>query len=93
VLCNEGHLIKAEFNLECHLIFFFVCLSQIDEKTVVSSTGALSLSTVPNKLVVIGAGVIGLELVRLFFYSVIISSFCYLFTACVVLLLYNHPTY
>ena len=34
----------------------------IDEKTVVSSTGALVLSGVPKKLVVIGAGVIGLEL-------------------------------
>lgn len=48
------------------MIFFFVCLSQIDENTIVSSTGALSLSSVPKKLVVIGAGVIGLELVRLF---------------------------
>ncbi len=35
---------------------------EIDEKTVVSSTGALELSKVPNKIVVIGAGVIGLEL-------------------------------
>jgi len=35
---------------------------EIDEKTVVSSTGALELSKVPKKLVVIGAGVIGLEL-------------------------------
>jgi dihydrolipoamide dehydrogenase len=34
----------------------------IDEKTIVSSTGALSLESVPKKLVVIGAGVIGLEL-------------------------------
>ena len=34
----------------------------IDEKRVVSSTGALSLDTVPQKLLVIGAGVIGLEL-------------------------------
>ena len=34
----------------------------IDEKTVVSSTGALVLKDVPKKLVVIGAGVIGLEL-------------------------------
>lgn len=34
----------------------------IDEKRVVSSTGALSLPEVPKKLVVIGAGVIGLEL-------------------------------
>jgi dihydrolipoamide dehydrogenase len=34
----------------------------IDEKRVVSSTGALALSAVPKKLLVIGAGVIGLEL-------------------------------
>ncbi len=33
-----------------------------DEKRIVSSTGALSLSKVPNRLVVIGAGVIGVEL-------------------------------
>ncbi len=33
-----------------------------DEKRVVSSTGALSLSSIPKKLLVIGAGVIGLEL-------------------------------
>ena len=35
---------------------------EIDEKTIVSSTGALELETVPKKMVVIGAGVIGLEL-------------------------------
>ena len=35
---------------------------EIDERTVVSSTGALELSSVPKKLLVIGAGVIGLEL-------------------------------
>ncbi|WP_342640408.1 dihydrolipoyl dehydrogenase [Rhodoligotrophos ferricapiens] len=35
---------------------------EIDEKTIVSSTGALKLAKVPGKLVVIGAGVIGLEL-------------------------------
>ncbi|MEM9443148.1 MAG: dihydrolipoyl dehydrogenase, partial [Pseudomonadota bacterium] len=34
----------------------------IDEKVVVTSTGALSLGKVPKSLVVIGAGVIGLEL-------------------------------
>ena len=34
----------------------------VDEKRIVSSTGALSLKKVPNRLVVIGAGVIGLEL-------------------------------
>ena len=35
---------------------------EIDEKTIISSTGALELSAVPKHLVVIGAGVIGLEL-------------------------------
>ncbi len=34
----------------------------VDEKIVVTSTGALTLSKIPKKLVVIGAGVIGLEL-------------------------------
>ena len=35
---------------------------EIDEKRIVSSTGALSLSEVPKHLLVVGAGVIGLEL-------------------------------
>ena len=35
---------------------------EIDEKTVVSSTGALDLDKVPGHLVVVGGGVIGLEL-------------------------------
>ncbi len=34
----------------------------VDEKTIVSSTGALDLATVPKHLVVIGGGYIGLEL-------------------------------
>ena len=34
----------------------------IDEKNVVTSTGALSLEKIPKKMVVIGGGVIGLEL-------------------------------
>jgi dihydrolipoamide dehydrogenase len=34
----------------------------IDEERVVSSTGALKLESVPKKLVVVGAGIIGLEL-------------------------------
>jgi dihydrolipoamide dehydrogenase len=34
----------------------------IDEKVVVSSTGALELESVPKRLLVVGAGVIGLEL-------------------------------
>ncbi|WP_415404235.1 dihydrolipoyl dehydrogenase [Tateyamaria sp. SN3-11] len=35
---------------------------EVDEKVVVTSTGALELGKVPKKMVVIGAGVIGLEL-------------------------------
>ena len=35
---------------------------EIDEKNIISSTGALSLETVPKNLVVIGGGYIGLEL-------------------------------
>ncbi|MGL5137921.1 MAG: dihydrolipoyl dehydrogenase, partial [Beijerinckiaceae bacterium] len=35
---------------------------EFDEKTIVSSTGALELEGVPKKLIVIGGGVIGLEL-------------------------------
>ncbi len=35
---------------------------EIDEKQVVSSTGAIALAKVPKHLVVVGAGVIGLEL-------------------------------
>jgi dihydrolipoamide dehydrogenase len=36
--------------------------AEIDEKTVVSSTGALSLGSVPKHLVVVGGGYIGLEM-------------------------------
>jgi dihydrolipoamide dehydrogenase len=35
---------------------------EVDEKRIVSSTGALALDSVPERLVVIGAGAIGLEL-------------------------------
>lgn len=35
---------------------------EIDEKQIVSSTGVLELEKVPEKLVVIGAGIIGLEM-------------------------------
>jgi dihydrolipoamide dehydrogenase len=34
----------------------------IDEKQVISSTGGIALSSVPKKLLVVGAGIIGLEL-------------------------------
>ncbi len=33
-----------------------------DEKKILSSTGALALTTIPKKMVIIGAGIIGLEL-------------------------------
>ncbi|MGE0741692.1 MAG: dihydrolipoyl dehydrogenase [Hyphomonadaceae bacterium] len=36
--------------------------AEIDEERVVTSTGALALTRVPGKMIVIGAGVIGLEL-------------------------------
>ena len=41
-----------------------VCLPNLafDEKQIVSSTGALSLERVPERLVVVGAGYIGLEM-------------------------------
>ena len=35
---------------------------EIDEQQIVSSTGALELQKVPEKLVVIGGGIIGLEM-------------------------------
>jgi dihydrolipoamide dehydrogenase len=35
---------------------------EIDEKRIVSSTGALDLPAVPKKLLIVGAGIIGLEL-------------------------------
>lgn len=35
---------------------------EIDEERIVSNTGALSLTSIPKKLVLIGAGVIGLEM-------------------------------
>lgn len=39
---------------------------QFDERQVVSSTGALSLSKIPEKLIVVGAGVIGVELASVY---------------------------
>ena len=37
-------------------------IAKVDNKTILDSTGALSLQTVPNRLGIIGAGVIGLEM-------------------------------
>ncbi|CAH1986471.1 unnamed protein product [Acanthoscelides obtectus] len=39
-----------------------ICFLKVDEEQIVSSTGALSLKEVPKRLIVIGAGVIGVEL-------------------------------
>ncbi len=45
------------------LIFFPLTTNiKIDEDRIVSSTGALSLAEVPSKMILIGAGVIGVEL-------------------------------
>ena len=44
--------------------FFEISGLSYDEKTIISSTGALDLKQVPKKMVVIGGGVIGLELVN-----------------------------
>lgn len=38
----------------------------IDEKTIITSTGALSLTQIPKKLVVVGAGAIGVELASVY---------------------------
>lgn len=38
---------------------------EVDEKQIVTSTGALSLQKVPEKMIVIGGGIIGLEMVSL----------------------------
>lgn len=37
-----------------------------DEKIIISSTGALSLQKIPEKLVVIGGGVIGVEMASVY---------------------------
>ena len=49
---------------------------EIDEKKVITSTGALALTEVPKKMVVIGGGIIGLEMVSntIPFDSVVLTS-------------------
>lgn len=67
-----------------------MCHLQIDEKTIVSSTGALSLSAVPKKLIVIGAGVIGLELVSCLFLSPALLHPAHSVAYLLYLLLHSH---
>lgn len=38
---------------------------EIDEQRIVTSTGAIALTEVPKKMIVIGGGIIGLEMVRI----------------------------
>lgn len=47
---------------------------EIDEKKVVTSTGAIALTEVPKKMVVIGGGIIGLEMVGKAVWSQRVSS-------------------
>lgn len=60
--------------------FFEISGLKFDEKTIISSTGALGLKEVPKKMVVIGGGVIGLELVKKInnfnIYSIIFRDQC-----------------
>lgn len=51
------HIILATGSIPVELPFL-----KFDEKKIVSSTGALALESVPKKLIVVGGGVIGLEL-------------------------------
>ena len=51
------HIICATGSIPVELPFL-----KYDEKKIVSSTGALSLSSVPKNMIVVGGGVIGLEL-------------------------------
>ena len=53
----------SQHNLFASMFFFFFLFVQVDEKVIISSTGALSLNRVPEKMILIGAGVIGVELV------------------------------
>ncbi len=58
---SSAHIIIATGSEPIQLPFL-----PFDEKIVVSSTGALSLSEIPKRLVVIGGGVIGLELASVY---------------------------
>ena len=61
--CCQGKTCLSSTHTRMHTRTGTHTHTQFDEETIVSSTGALSLKKVPEKMVVIGAGVIGLELV------------------------------
>lgn len=54
---NAKHIMIATGSAPAELPFL-----KFDEKTIVSNTGALALASVPKNLLVVGGGVIGLEL-------------------------------
>lgn len=58
---EADHFILATGSVPIELPFM-----KFDEKKIISSTGALSLPKVPNKMIVVGAGVIGVELASVY---------------------------
>ncbi|MFN7729072.1 MAG: dihydrolipoyl dehydrogenase [Bdellovibrio sp.] len=56
-ILNAKHIVCATGSIPTELPFL-----KFDEKKIVSSTGALALEKVPRHLIVVGGGVIGLEL-------------------------------
>lgn len=60
-IITAKHFILATGSTSIELPFL-----KFDEKMILSSTGALSLNSIPKKLLVIGAGVIGVELASVY---------------------------
>jgi dihydrolipoyl dehydrogenase len=58
----EGKNLIQVITIEPEVTPFPDCVIEVDQKQVVSSTGALSLQNVPGKMVVIGGCIIGLEM-------------------------------
>ena len=63
-------------NKNIFLTFILLFPFQVDEKVIISSTGALSLNRVPEKMILIGAGVIGVELVSTLLSVMAICTAC-----------------
>ena len=58
----EGKNVIQVITTESEITPFPDCVIKIDQKQIFISTGALSLQNVPEKMVVIGSGIIGLEM-------------------------------
>ena len=68
IIGNDGEIEQIEAKnivIATGSDFFEISGLHFDEKTIISSTGALDLKEVPKRMVVIGGGIIGLELVLL----------------------------